>query len=278
MSEKRTHYQISSIISNDSCKEPPLKKYRTGASLSQSLPKDDTLERAVAAYLDSNLMACLELCNSVVSNHDPRISWIAYYLLCTLCSHQPSLFPLENRCNRAQNFLEQCWKFPHLKAQYNNASACTKVLIACSFLDLPLAVAPSELFKTSAMEYLSVVRNGAVAGFPFAQYYLGCIKAQGKLCERNEEEAVQLFRLASQQGHISATFRLGIFYLAGMQGVEKDEWHAYSLIHQAALQGQADAQYFLGHHYKEDNNASKALHFFHLAASQGHAEAEILLR
>jgi len=104
-----------------------------------------------------------------------------------------------------------------------------------------------------------------------AVYYHDC-------CDDKEAETIELFRLASEQGHAMSTSTLGFFYDYG-DGivVRKDSKKSFSLYMQAALAGYPVAEcnvgkcYDSGHGVEED--AASALEWFLKAAEQGYVDA-----
>jgi hypothetical protein len=105
---------------------------------------------------------------------------------------------------------------------------------------------------------------------------------KGKGVEKDDKEAVRLYRLAAEQKHAAAQCNLACYYLIG-KGVEKDERKAAHLFKLAADQGHADAQCNLGFCYENgwgvEKDVSEAVRFFGLAADQRFAKAsQALLR
>ena len=91
------------------------------------------------------------------------------------------------------------------------------------------------------------------------------------------EQAVDFFRKASEQGHATAQFNLGICYDYG-QGVAQDYNEAVKWYRKAAEQGYARAQYNLGVCYKNGQGVAKdyneAVKWYRKAAEQGYADAQ----
>lgn len=85
---------------------------------------------------------------------------------------------------------------------------------------------------------------------------------------------------AAEQGDANAQFRLGISYRAGL-GVAKDEQEAVKWYRKAAEQGHAEAQMSLGLCYVlgtgVEEDGKEAMKWFRIAAEQGHAQAQYCL-
>ena len=72
-------------------------------------------------------------------------------------------------------------------------------------------------------------------------------------------------------------FQRGMAYMDGV-GVEQDVEKGLGLILQAAQQGYADAQYFLGiYNFKMIQDIPTAVGWFQKAAQQGHENARVVL-
>ena len=70
----------------------------------------------------------------------------------------------------------------------------------------------------------------------------------GEGVPEDDAEAVRWFRLAAEQQHASAQFRLGYLYSRG-RGVSEDDAEAVRWYQVAAEQGHAEAQSILGRMY-----------------------------
>ena len=110
-----------------------------------------------------------------------------------------------------------------------------------------------------------------------AQYNLGVMYLKGQGVKQNFQEALVLFRSASERGDASAQFNLGLMYHAG-DGVQKDNRQAVAWFRKAARNGHAGAQYNLG--VLNDaglgvlQDYSKAAFWYRKAAEQGYAKAQ----
>ena len=94
---------------------------------------------------------------------------------------------------------------------------------------------------------------------------------------RDYVEAVKWYRLAAQQGDVSAQFNVGVMYGMG-QGVVRDYAEAAKWTRLAAEQGNASAQYNLGVTYNNGQGVlqdyAEAVKWYRLAAQQDHASAQ----
>ena len=105
---------------------------------------------------------------------------------------------------------------------------------------------------------------------------------QGRTCLKNgnNEQAVECFTKAAEQGHAEAQFQLGLCYKKGV-GASQDDARAVRWFAKAAANGHAEAQYHLGLCCETgtgtDKDAAKAVHCFTKAAEQGHAAAQFCL-
>ncbi|XP_023227736.1 death ligand signal enhancer-like isoform X2 [Centruroides sculpturatus] len=99
-----------------------------------------------------------------------------------------------------------------------------------------------------------------------ANFNLGVCFETGNGIKRDLEKAAHYYKLAASEGHGLALYNLGIYYLEGMGGLEKDENTAIELIEKAAEQNIVEAQVFLGIHYFQCNKRCKAFKYFEKAA------------
>ena len=144
-----------------------------------------------------------------------------------------------------------------------------------------------------AVRYFSAA---AEQGHPWAQYELGECCREGKGTEPDSAQAeywygraAQGWREAAERGEAKAQYELGRCCEYGY-GVRKDEKKALYWYSEAAEQGDANAQYRLGHHYRlspysgtrylyvsdfeVDQAIRNALPWYRAAAEQGHVEAQ----
>jgi len=96
---------------------------------------------------------------------------------------------------------------------------------------------------------IDALRVRAEAGDAEAQYNLGFMYHNGGLgVPQDSAEAVRWYRLAADQGHVSAPVHLGFIYANG-QGVPQDDAEAVRWYRLAADQGDANAQFNLAAMY-----------------------------
>lgn len=76
--------------------------------------------------------------------------------------------------------------------------------------------------------------------------------------EKDEAKAVEYYRQAAVQGHAQAQFYLGVCYHDGA-GLKQDFSQAFAWFSKAAAQGCADAQFHLGMLYREDRGVRQDL-------------------
>ena len=152
-------------------------------------------------------------------------------------------------------------------------------------------------------------RHLADGGDPVAQFNLGFCYAQGHGVARDKIQAAQWYRLAAEQGHGEAQYRLGLY--CEDEGVKdapevathwyfKKENEAAKWYSEAAMQGHSEAQYRLGLLCIEESEfdpdkfafdreaaegakassdaaAESATEWLRMAAEKGHADAQFLL-
>lgn len=120
-----------------------------------------------------------------------------------------------------------------------------------SFFDTTIAMSAEEIYKKGIQYYETDTDEG-------------------------DEKAVQLFRIAAEQGNTEAMFRLGDCYECGI-GVKQNDVMAAKYYHMAALLGHASALYRMGylHEYGQgvEKNASLADEYYRSAAQLGDAKA-----
>lgn len=124
---------------------------------------------------------------------------------------------------------------------------------------------------------LVMLTSPAFAASPEASFQLAKrADEQGKLAK-----AVQLYRMAAEQGHAQAQNSLGHMYRMG-DGVAKNFVEAVKWYRKAAEQGLHQAQYNLGFMYDEGlgvrQNSTEAKKWFLKAAMQGNVMAQQELR
>jgi len=108
------------------------------------------------------------------------------------------------------------------------------------------------------------------------QYNLALCYAKGEGVLPNLQKAVELYRMASNQGHALAQLNLGVSCMLG-EGTERDTFAAVELYQASAFQGNLDAEsnlalcYFHGDGVTQ--NQYRAVALFESAASKGDVKA-----
>ena len=113
-------------------------------------------------------------------------------------------------------------------------------------------------------------------------YIRGWCYANGRGVIQNDEQAVEWYRRAAEQGHTIAQYDLSWMYQHG-RGVSQNSSEAAQWCRRAAEQGYADAQNTLGWRYQYvrgvgAQNYDEAIRWYRRAAEQGHADAQANLR
>ena len=129
-------------------------------------------------------------------------------------------------------------------------------------------------------EAVRLFRSAAERGLADAQVDLGLMYEGGRGVAKDEVEAVRLFRLAANRGNAPGQFNLGWKYANG-RGVAKDDVEAVRFYRLAVNQGHANAQASLGFMYESGRGVAKddveAVRLYRLAVNQGHAGAQFNL-
>ena len=124
-------------------------------------------------------------------------------------------------------------------------------------------------------------REAAQKGDVHAQHNLGWAHHNGRGAPQNYPEAVHWYRLAADQGHVSAQSTLGDLFLFGAPGVEVDRAEAARFFRMAAEQGDLLSQKNLGLMYKQggvvQQSDAAAVRWFRQAAEKGYAPAQYSL-
>ncbi len=128
--------------------------------------------------------------------------------------------------------------------------------------------------------YVRRLYTQAERGSAAAQNNLGIHYQKGDYVERDDEQAVKLFRKAAEQGLAEAQFNLALCYDSG-RGTEQDWGQALEWYRRAAEQGLAEAQHNLGIKYAKgmgvDMDSVQAVQWYRRAAEQGLAIAQCSL-
>lgn len=126
---------------------------------------------------------------------------------------------------------------------------------------------------------LSILTTVADAGDMDAQYFVGRVHGDGNRAgvPMNQPEMVKWFRLAAQQGHVIAQYRLGIA-LQGGTGVTRNETEGATWLRRSADQQYAPAQNAIGQAYRDARGVTRdyaeAQKWFRLSAGQDFAMAQ----
>ncbi|MDH5327455.1 MAG: sel1 repeat family protein [Gammaproteobacteria bacterium] len=108
-----------------------------------------------------------------------------------------------------------------------------------------------------------------------AQFNLGLMYLYGKNgLQKNRASALKWLKQAADQNHIKAQYHTGMIYY---QPESEDNGAAYDWLTKAASNGHADAQYFLGSIYNQQGQYSEAIKWLDNAAVNNHSEALDLL-
>jgi TPR repeat protein len=126
-------------------------------------------------------------------------------------------------------------------------------------------------------EAVKMFRLASEQGLAKAQNRIGHMYDTGTGVAQDKDEAVRWFRLAAEQGHATAQFNLGLMYVEGT-GVTQDDDKAVRWFRLAVKQGHARSQNTLGRMYATGRGVAQdkeeAVKWYRLAAEQGHATAQ----
>lgn len=121
--------------------------------------------------------------------------------------------------------------------------------------------------------------DSSMLGNAKALYNLGICYETGKGVEKDLQQAVKYYTLASEANHPQAIYNLGLVYLEGSGVVPKDEKLGLEMLHQAGDQGLLEAQRCLGVFYTNEaqENWERAVYYFKLAAKQKDRDSQYYL-
>ncbi|MBI4005118.1 MAG: SEL1-like repeat protein [Gammaproteobacteria bacterium] len=111
-------------------------------------------------------------------------------------------------------------------------------------IDTTISKAAEQEFESSTAPTIDAVHPYAVEGDPQAQYQLATMYYEGKVIEKDYEQAFLWYRRAALQGNAEAQYNLGTMYLMG-EGIEQSDKEAKGWYEKAAAQGHAAAQHNL---------------------------------
>ena len=120
---------------------------------------------------------------------------------------------------------------------------------------------------------LSVVLNEAEKGNPTAMHQLGDRYQKGDGVEQDMEEAVEWWKKAAEQGDVSATHNVGVYYYE-----HEDLPNAKEYLKKAISLGFLDSYYTLAfcylHNAAVEGNVQKGIDCLEAAAKKGHLESQ----
>ena len=139
-----------------------------------------------------------------------------------------------------------------------------------------------EKDETEAAKWYELSAEGR-RGFSHAQNNLGLMYEQGQGgLPIDREKAVELYRMSANEHNSAAEANLGRMYHLGQGGLERNLREAEKWYKKSALHGSKCGQYSLACLYEyggeEVHDHQKALDWFRLSASQGHLQAQQMLR
>ncbi len=119
------------------------------------------------------------------------------------------------------------------------------------------------------------IQKWADEGIPEAQTAFGLMHQHGMGgISKNEQEAVRLYKLSADQGHMLGQNCLGWMYDQGV-GIEQNSEEGFKYYKLAADQGHSMAQHNVGFMYEFGRGVKKdlkeAVKYYRLSAGQGHA-------
>jgi len=135
--------------------------------------------------------------------------------------------------------------------------------------------------EDSEKESFCLFLSAAKQGYVKAQYEVGKCYLSGLGVKRNQEEAINWFHKAAEQGDAEAQENVADLYYNSGKASKQDELESIKWYRKAAEQGNARAQYMLGIIYSKEQGAAQdkdeALKWFRMAADQGHVQAQFRL-
>ncbi|KAF9969625.1 hypothetical protein BGZ73_007943 [Actinomortierella ambigua] len=165
----------------------------------------------------------------------------------------------------------------------------SEISISLSFSDMSLDEGSESGTGMGSIERVSLIELPSSCSDPLASqsastddpamlFHLAMCHGYGKNgVEQSDSEALPLFRLAAEQGHVLAQLSMGVWYADGKGGVEQDDVQATLWFRQAAEQGCEVAKYNLGIFYSTgrgvEQNSAEAAYWYHQAAEQGYPPA-----
>ena len=134
----------------------------------------------------------------------------------------------------------------------------------------------SQLISQKSSPIASFLSN-AKNGDRVAQYQVGVKYLNGEDgVDRDVDQAIKWLQTAANNNHKEASITLGMLYYKG-DDVERDYQAAAKWLEKAARQGDSDAQLLLGDFFRNGlgvrKNSTTAVKWYRKAANQGHKEA-----
>lgn len=119
-------------------------------------------------------------------------------------------------------------------------------------------------------------RKAADQGSPLAQCLLALMCIDGRGVKRNMREGARLLRLSADQGFLEAQYILADYYHKGSFGKDRAEQNAQALHYfkLAADQGHRLSALNVGVRYLNEQNFDEALHYLYFASRNGELAAE----
>ncbi len=147
-----------------------------------------------------------------------------------------------------------------------------------SYASQPKETSSSALAVTKVSDAKNSLIEKAKSGDAFAQDNLGLLYLQGEDgMQKNQSEAVKWFQQSAEQGYALAQNHLGYCY-AEATGISRNYEEAVKWWIKAANQGNTDAEFNLGQNYYDglgvEKNLNESVKWFRAAAEKGHARAQ----
>jgi uncharacterized protein len=121
----------------------------------------------------------------------------------------------------------------------------------------------------------SALSSQAELGGREAQFWLGCIYEQGRIVEKDADQAKRWLVKSAEQGYAPAQLAVGLMHS------KDDPAKAALWLQRAARQGNSEAQFWLGTAYEQGlfgtTNYKEAVSWFQKSAKQGHPDAQVSL-
>ncbi len=140
-----------------------------------------------------------------------------------------------------------------------------------------LASAPAQAQAVASQNFVKQL-HWARAGDLEAQMFVAKAFVEGRIVERDMQQAVGWYLRAAKRGNVEAQFQAAKILHAGADGVKRQPLAATKLYKAAAKRGHASAQNWLGYAYQHGHGVIKdystAADWYKNAADQGLADAQ----